>query len=145
MYNSQLGNVYADKHRLHDGNNLSANHKLTKQVRTGPIEGRLWLLHYRSNPLILAEENYAKTPHGQGFPEIQKGYAERLRVQQGKMETELFSTNTRSRRIYRQDATADKLPVFTMGSDWYRNVHEDLYWRNGRDRPLFNSTRTYLQ
>jgi hypothetical protein len=137
--------LIASSYRLDEGNDLHINHPLHVQVRTGPIDERLWHMHYRSNPHMLAQENHRKIQHGFGFPEIQAGYAEKLRVPSAKFETELFHTQSRARKHHRGDATLDKLPVFTMGSDWFREANEAAYYQNGTSRPMFNNNRTYFQ
>jgi hypothetical protein len=138
--------LFEERYRINDqGNLLPKNHKLHVQARTGPINERQWLSYYRTNPEILAEENYSKLQHGLGFPEIQGRYAEKMRVPSSRFETEFFHTQTRARKWFRQDNTADHLPVFTMGSTWYRDANEALYWLNGKGRHLYNGNRIYNQ
>ena len=112
---------------------LPVNHTKAIQVRAGPIDPYLYWLAQTGHPEIIGQEANHKRIQ-KTFTEVQQDYAAALIANPARINQELFSTQSRSKKIFRDQNTVDSLPVFTHGSDWFKRANESNHARYGKSR-----------
>lgn len=123
--------------------NVTTNHPVMIQVRDGPIEERVWWSHMTDNPEHLGASDWRSIPRGMSFPDLQQVYGGMMRANTTRLEIENFGTHRRARKVLQDVTHADSVPTFTMGSDWFKEVHESVYKANGEGRIMVNNSKTY--
>lgn len=117
----------ADQRRLH------INHAKAIQVRAGPIDTYMYWLAQTAHPELLGQEaNHKRTQ--KTFVDVQQDYAAALIASPARMNQELFSPQSRSKKIFLDQHNVDSLPTFTHGSDWFKRANETNHARYGKSR-----------
>ncbi len=128
--------------RIHTGKNHDQNSNFAVQLRDAPMDLNAFYQNTYANPQLMGLEDWRPIKR-MGLGELQDLHAEKFAVNETRKQLEIFRSDNR-RQIIRQDTTADKVPVFTHNSDWFRNVQEKMAaQKGGEGRRLFNNQRTY--